>query len=506
MSEVAARRRLLLAAATLATMLYTIDTTIVNVALPHMQGTLQATQEQIAWVITAYIVTSAIATPLAGWLGTRYGLRRVLLVSVAGFTVVSMLCGIATGLAEMVVFRMVQGAFGAALVPLSNVALLEEFPRDQHGRVMALWGMGVLIGPVIGPTLGGYLTDSLNWRWAFYINLPVGLIACAGIMASLKRGHENASRPFDALGFALLSVALALFQLMLDRGQTKDWFESTEIVAEAFFCVVTLWMFVVHTLTKEHPFVEPRLFRDRNFLAGLGAMFALGLAIISPTVLLPTFLQELQGYTPAQAGMLIAIRGFSSFIAMMMAGRLVGKVDVRLIMSSGVLATAASLWLMSQYNLDSPWQQVAVGGFVQGFGTPLMFVPLSVAAYATLPGALRAEAGVMLTLLRNIGSAVGVSIVVAALTRSTGRNNAYLVEHFTRYDVERWQAVGALPGANQATAALAARIARQAAAIGYQNDFYLLLVLTLATLPIAWLMKVGGAPPPKASAADAGGH
>jgi DHA2 family multidrug resistance protein len=500
-------RTLLLFATMLATMLYTIDSTIVNVALPHMQGSLQATQEQISWVVTSYIVVSAITTPLAGWLGSRYGLRRVLLVSIAGFTVGSMLCGIATGLAEMVVFRMIQGAFGAALVPLSNVALLEQFPREQHGKVMGLWGMGVLVGPVIGPTLGGYLTDELNWRWAFYINLPVGIIAYVGMLASMRRGHANASRPFDALGFVLLSVALGLFQLMLDRGQSRDWFQSTEIVAEAFFCVVAFWMFLTHSATKRHPFVEPALFRDRNFLVSLVIMFAIGLAVISPTVLLPSFLQQLQGYSPSQAGELVAVRGFTSVFAMLAAGRLVGRVDVRALMSVGVLATAASLWMMAHFGVDSPSHQIAIAAMVQGLGAPFTFVPLSVAAYATLAPALRAEAGVMLTLLRNVGSSVGISMVIAMLARSTQVNAAYLTEHFTPYDVERWREAGVLPGANGGTAGLLHEIGTQAASIAYSNDFFLLALVSFLTLPLAWSMRTSRrVAAPTESAIDAAGH
>jgi DHA2 family multidrug resistance protein len=360
---------------------------------------------------------------------------------------------------------------------------------------------------VIGPTLGGYLTDELNWRWAFYINLPVGLIAYAGILASMRRGHENSSRPFDALGFVLLSAALALFQLMLDRGQTRDWFESTEIVAEAFFAAIFFWMFLVHTLTKEHPFVDPRLFRDRNFAVGLVIMFAIGLSVISPTILLPSFLQHLQGYSPSQAGELIAVRGLTSVFAMLLAGRLMGRVDVRVLMSIGVGATALSLWMMGKFTLDSPPAQIALAAVVQGIGSPFTFVPLSVAAYATLPGSSRAEAGVMLTLLRNIGSSVGISMVIALLARSTATNAAYLTENFTRYDPQRWAAAGAGSGSEQGIAGLLGEIGRQAGAIAYSNDFILLAVLALATLPLAWTMRVRKAAPlDPAVATDAGGH
>jgi DHA2 family multidrug resistance protein len=483
-------RWLLTASTVLATLLYTVDSTIVNVALPHMQGSLQATQDQIAWVVTSYLVMSAISTPLAGWLGARYGLRRVLLVSVAGFTAGSMLCGIAENLTEMVGFRVIQGTFGAALVPLSQIALLQEFPRRLHGRVTALWGMGVLVGPIIGPTLGGWLTDELSWRWAFYINAPIGFVAGLGILASMARDHVDQSRPFDRLGFVLLSLSIALFQLMLDRGQTLDWFESTEILAEGFFAGVTLFMFTAHILTTNHPFVDPQLFRDRNFTASLGLMLATALSIMSPAILLPTFLQTLQGYSPTQSGELLAVRGAASIVAMLLAGRLVGRIDMRLTMAIGIVAAAASLWLMGGFTLDTPALRVAVAGVVQGFGSPFTFVPLSVVAYATLRPAQRAEAGALLTLVRNIFSSVGISLTVAALARSTQMNSSYLAEHFTAYSAERWRAIGSMPGPNAATAEILTQINRQAAAIGYANVFHWLAALTLATLPLLLLLKV----------------
>jgi DHA2 family multidrug resistance protein len=483
-------------ATVLCTLLYTIDSTIVNVALPHMQGSLQATQDQIAWVITSYIVVSAIATPLAGWLGSRFGLRRVLTISVIGFTVGSVACGFATDLGEMVAFRVVQGLFGAALVPLAQVALMHEYPPEQHGRVMALWTMGVLVGPIIGPTLGGYLTDTLSWRWAFFINVPIGILAYFGLLESLSPDHDDQSRPFDWTGFVLLSLTLALFQLMMDRGQTLDWFASTEIVAEGFFAAILCFMFFVHTATTRHAFVDPNLFKDRNFLVAVALMFIIGLSILSPAVLLPSFLQSLQGYTPTQAGTLQAVRGASSIVAVMIAGRLVGRIDPRYLVAAGVMFSATSLLLFAGFSLDTSRSQVILTGIVQGFGTPLVFVPLSVIAYSTLQGAQRAEAGAILTLVRNIGSTIGISAAVAILARSTQTNASYLGEHFSVYDVQRWQATGVVPGANLGTAQLMGEIERQAAAIAYNNDFYLMAIATILVLPLVWFLK-----PPRRQAA-----
>jgi DHA2 family multidrug resistance protein len=492
------RRMMLIGATMLATILYTVDSTIVNVALPHMQGSLQATQDQIAWVVTSYIVMSAIATPLSGWLGARFGLRRVMSISVIGFTVGSVACGLATNLGEAVLFRLLQGFFGAALVPLSQVALLQEYPRERHGQVMALWALGVMVGPILGPTLGGYLTDTLSWRWAFFINVPIGIVAYLGIMESMRDGIADRSRPFDWSGFLLLSFALGLFQLMLDRGHTLDWFSSTEIVAEAFFGAICLYMFVVHALTSRHPFIDPHLFRDRNFAIALALMFVIGLSLLSPVVLLPSFLQSLQGYSPTQAGVLQAMRGVASVIAVFMAGRMVGRLDSRLIISLGILAGVAALAMFGGFTLDTPRRHVMLTSFVLGFCSPLVFVPLSVVAYATLRSEQRTEASAILTLARNIGSSIGISIAVSMLARSTQVNRSLLAEHFSAYDVQRWTALGIEPGPNAGTAHLLGEIGRQAAAIGYANDYHLLALATVVVLPLVWLMKVQVAARPSA--------
>ena len=497
-------RLLLGLAATLATVLYAVDSTIVNVALPNIQGTLQATPDQAGWVVTSYIVVSAIMTPLAGWLGVRFGLRTVLGLSILGFTAGSMLCGLAVTLTQMVFFRMVQGAFGAALVPLSQVALLREFPRESHGRVMALWGMGVMVGPVIGPTLGGWLTDQVSWRWAFYINLPLGIVAWLALMASLPKGGGDAKRPFDALGFVLLSLAVGCLQLMLDRGESQDWFASTEIMLEAFLCVVSFYMFLVHSLTGRQPFVDIHLFKDRNFTVSMFMMFIVGVAVISPAVLVPGFLEQVKGYTPTQAGWLMAARGASSVLAMMVGARMSTRFGPRPTMTVGIVLAALSLALMGQFGVDTQKDRFLLASWLQGLGTPLTFMPLSLVAYATLPDKARTEAGVLLTLLRNIGASVGISVVIAWLARSAQTNVAYLVEHFTIYDVRRWLAVGALPGSNAATLGLLGEIRRQSLAIAYANDFMRLAAATIVTLPMVWLLRSPGHARPVSAPASAG--
>jgi MFS transporter, DHA2 family, multidrug resistance protein len=500
----APRMRWLLAAATVfATMLYAIDSTIVNVALPHMQGSLQATQDQAAWIVTAYIVVSAIATPLAGWFGARFSLRRILLISIAGFTAGSVLCGIANGLTEMVLFRMLQGAFGAALVPLSQVTLLQEFPKESHGRVMALWGVGVMVGPIIGPTLGGWLTDALSWRWAFYINLPVGVLAWLALMVSMPKGKTEAHRPFDVKGFVFLSLAVGLFQLMLDRGETNDWFSSPEIVAEGFFSAVALYMFVVHSFTSRHPFVDIHLFKDRNFTIAILIQLGIGAFVLSPSVLLPSFLQQLQGYTPAQAGVLMAARGVSSIVAMFLSGRLATTVDPRGTLLAGIGIVAASLWMMAGFSIDTPARDFLLVGLLQGFGIPLAFMPITFVAFATLPDSSRTEAGVLLTLVRNIGGSAGISVAIALLSRSAQVNQSYLSELFTPYSSARWQALGSAPGANAATGGLLGEIGRQALAIAYSNDFHLLAGATLLSVPCVLLLKRAQRPAARAAKREA---
>jgi DHA2 family multidrug resistance protein len=482
-------RGLLVVSSMLATLLYTVDTTIANIALPHMQGSLQASQDQIAWVLTSYIVVSAIATPLAGFLGARQGLRRVLAVSVAGFTITSALCGFATTLDEMVLFRAIQGVMGAALVPLPQVAMLNAYPREHHGRATALWGMGVVVGPIIGPTLGGYLTEYLNWRWVFFVNVPVGIVAFLGILASLPRDRGDHTRSFDGLGFALLGLAIGMFQLMLDRGHSQDWFSSPEIVTEALLAAVSFYMFVVHSNTTKNPFFDPRLLKDRNLAISVSMMLFIGLAILAPAVLLPPFLQELQGYPVLDAGWIMAARGVSSFAAMAIAGKLTGRIDPRILMTAGLVALGVSMNMMAHFSLDTPWQSVVAANLLMGLGMPPIFVPMSVVAYETLPSSLRAEAGALLTLVRNIGSSIGVSAAVALLAGYIQMNQSYLVQHLTAFDRVRWGMIHHVAGANSAAVALG-EIDRQAAAISYSNDFHIMAMTVFLAIPLALMIRV----------------
>ena len=334
----------------LATIMQILDTTIANVALPSMQGSLNAAQDTITWVLTSYIVAAAIATPLTGWLSDQIGRKRLFLICIAGFTVASMLCGIATSLEEMVLFRVAQGAFGAALVPLSQAVLLDINPRERHGQAMAIWGAGLMVGPIAGPTLGGWLTDTFNWRWAFYVNLPVGIVALLGVLIFLPETKLRARR-FDLVGFALLSLAVGALQMMLDRGEQLDWFSSTEILLETGLdASPALWMFVVHIVTAKEPFIELAMLKDRNFAIGLIFIFTIGIILLATMALLPPMLQNILGYPVITSGLVLAPRGVGTMISMILVGRLVQKVDARLLILAGLLLTAYSLWEMTGFS------------------------------------------------------------------------------------------------------------------------------------------------------------
>ena len=342
-------RTLITICAMAATLMQALDSTIANVALPYMQGSLSASSDQITWVLTSYITAAAIMTAPVGWLSARFGQKTLFLVSLVGFTATSMLCGIAGSLGEMVMFRLLQGLFGAALVPLSQATMLEIYPPEQRGSAMAIWGMGVMIGPILGPTLGGYLTEYYNWRFVFYVNLPFGVLATVGLAAFLPRTAPRSGMRFDWTGFALFAIGIAGLQLMLDRGETQDWFGSTEVIIEATMAGLGLYLFVVHLLTSSQPFINPRIFKDRNLTVSLVVIFAVGLVLLAVSALLAPWLQDLGNYQVDAAGLAMAPRGFGTVAAMMIAGRLANRVDGRLLMGIGVAILAWSLWDMTTW-------------------------------------------------------------------------------------------------------------------------------------------------------------
>jgi MFS transporter, DHA2 family, multidrug resistance protein len=483
----------------LATIMQALDSTIANVALPHMQGSLSAASDTITWVLTSYIIAAAIMTPMAGWLSGRFGRKRVFLVAVAGFTVASMLCGTAESLAQMVIWRLLQGVFGAALVPLSQAVLLDINPREKHGSAMAIWGAGIMIGPILGPVLGGWLTDEYNWRWVFYINLPVGILAFCGIMAFVPRTGRDADRPFDFFGFAMLSLGIGALQMMLDRGELKDWFGSTEIIIEGALAAAGLYVFLAHSLTAKHPFLHPSLFKDRNFVAGLVLIFIVGIILLATLALLPPMLQNLMDYPVITTGLVTAPRGIGTLIAMITVGRLVNRTDNRLLMLLGLVLTAYSLYMMTGYSLQMDEGPIIWAGVVQGFGLGFIFVPLSTVTFATLPSEFRTEAAGIYSLLRNVGSSLGISVVQTLLTQNTQVNHAALAERVTPFNpllqfpqIERFWNIHTAAG----LATLNQEVTRQAAMIAYIDDFKLMMIVTLAAIPLLLLVRK----PPRQSA------
>ncbi|MEO6687484.1 MAG: DHA2 family efflux MFS transporter permease subunit, partial [Dokdonella sp.] len=387
-----ANRGLLVISVMLATLMQALDTTIANVALPNMQGTLSATQDQISWVLTSYIVAAAIATPATGWLASIMGRRRLLLIAIAGFTIASILCGIATGIGEMVACRLLQGLFGASLVPLSQSTLLDVYPREKHGAAMAMWGMGVMIGPILGPPLGGWLTEVYSWHWVFLINVPIGALALFGVAASLPTDETHSSR-FDWRGFSFLAIGIGALQLFLDRGEQQDWFGSVEIQIEAALAFLGFYLYFVHWKLSEKPFLNLGLFADRNFFASTIFIFVLGVVLFATMALLPPFLQGLMNYPVITTGLLLAPRGIGTLIAMMLVGRLMARgADARVLAGIGMLLTAYSLWQMMHFNLEVPQHMIVATGVVQGLGLGLVFVPISTVAYSTLPTSARTEA------------------------------------------------------------------------------------------------------------------
>jgi MFS transporter, DHA2 family, multidrug resistance protein len=492
-----ARRTLITVSVMLASIMSALDTTIANVALPRIQGSVSATQDQITWVLTSYIVAAAIMTPLSGWLAGQIGRKQVFLYSVAGFTVASMLCGVAQSLPQIVLARLIQGLCGAALIPLSQAVLLDINPPARHARAMAVWVMGATLGPIIGPALGGWLTEDYNWRWVFYINVPFGILAFLGMMSFLPEGTIRKSR-FDFFGFTALSVAIASLQVMLDRGQLKDWFSSTEIWVEAAVAAVAFYWFVIHMLTTtERRFVSPALFRDRNFVTGNVVIFVVGAVLYATLALLPPLLQDLLNYPVVTTGLVTAPRGAGTLAAMFIVGRLMGKINVRLIIATGFALSAASSWQMTGFDMQMDSAMVVWSGILQGLGTGFVYVPLAAAAFATLTPALRDEGTAIFSLTRNLGSSIGISVVNTLLTRNTQIMHATLGEHVSRYSsVLRAQMADGAPSL-RALAGLNAAVTEQAAMIAYNNDFRLMMMLSLAAIPLVFLLRkaTGSAPP-----------
>ncbi|MGA9572925.1 MAG: DHA2 family efflux MFS transporter permease subunit [Lysobacterales bacterium] len=482
-------RTLLVVAIMLATLMQVIDTTIANVALPNMQGSLSASQEQIAWVLTSYLVAAAVATPTTGWLATVFGRKRLLLIAIGGFTVASVLCATATTVSEIVIYRILQGLFGASLIPMSQSTLLDAYPREKHGSAMAMWGVGLMVGPILGPPLGGWLTEHLSWHWVFLINIPIGILAFLGVAAAVPAG-EHQQRRFDMFGFVLVAIGIGALQMMLDRGQHNDWFGSMETWIEAVLTGLGLYLYWVHWRVKKHPFVNLGLLRDRNFAAANIFIFAVGIVLFATLALLPPYLGTLMNYPVVDIGLLLMPRGVGTLLSMMMVGVLLGRgTDPRLPILGGLILTVWSLYLMAHFTADMPSGPLVWSGVIQGLGLGFVFVPISTIAYSTLAPGERTEAAAMFSLTRNIGASVGISIVMTLLVRSTQINHAELVSRVTPFGNATFTSSAWNLHSTGGLVALNAEVSRQAAAIGYVNDFWFMMWMVLAVLPLLLLFK-----------------
>lgn len=482
----------------LATIMQTLDMTIANVALPHMQGSIAATQEQMSWVLTSYIIAIAVMMPLTGWLAARFGRKRVFLCCVFGFMVSSMLCGVAQSLEQIVVFRVLQGLSGAAVTPLSQAILLDINPPERHARAMTIWSMGISIAPIFGPALGALLTEQYTWRWVFFINVPVGLLCLLGVSTFLPETQRK-HRDFDFFGFITLSIAIFSLQLMLDRGPLNDWFESSQIVAAAVCGGLAFYLFSVHSASVREAFVDLHIFKDRNFFIGTVLIFVTGIPMFAPLALLPPMLQGLLGYPVLTAGLITAPRGIGMLVGTLMLGPMMRYFDTRLVIAMGFSISVLALSLMCGFFLQMHQNQIMWTGFLQGIGNGIAFVPLATLTFTTLAARYRTDASAAYNLMRNLGASMGIATVQATFIRSSQIMHARLAEHITPYD----RHLQGQPDLSSTAGLIAVdgRIAQQAAMLAYLNDFKLMLVLAVACIPLVLLFRKVDAPTPLAATA-----
>ncbi|MET0250899.1 MAG: DHA2 family efflux MFS transporter permease subunit [Novosphingobium sp.] len=487
----AVRHRGLLTLATMAAMIMQIlDATIANVALPHIQSSLGANSESINWILTSYIVSSAVMLPMLGWLTARFGQRKVFIASVVVFTAASALCGLAQNIGQLVLFRVLQGVGGSFIAPLAQTIMLDINRPEKRAKAMTIFSQGIMLGPIAGPVLGGYLTENFDWRWVFYVNVPIGIVATLVLLSAMPR-LETVPRRFDLFGWVLIAGGLAALQLMLDRGQSNDWFDSPEIVVWAALAIAGGWMFLVHMATGRDPLFPRELLHDRNLMLALGFLFLIGLVMLSVMALLPTLLQSLYGYPAIDAGLLLTPRGFGVLATMGIATALMKRIDVRFLIIAGLAITALSLHMMSGWGPEMPRDQIILSGFVQGLGLGMAFAPINIMALSTLPGRLRTDGASLLVLFRNVGSSVGIAVSSVLLARSVQINHAELSGNLTRtslpIDVDSVRRYGDLGDAGFTM--LDGLINRQAVMIGYINDFHLMSLACLVAIPAALFLR-----------------
>lgn len=489
-----ANRGMISAVVVLAVVMQALDTTIANVALPYIQGSVSASADQINWVLTSYIVAAAIMTPPTGFLAARFGRKRILNIAISGFVISSVLCGLAQTLNQIVLFRLLQGVAGAAMAPLAQSIMLDIYEPHERGRAMAMFGISVMVGPVLGPVIGGWLTDNISWRWVFYINVPIGLIALVGISLFVKETRTNSAERIDWLGFGSLSIAIGALQMMLDRGEQLDWFSSGEIQIETLISLAAFYIFLAHSFTHENPFIDMRVFRDRNFAMAFLFIFIIGVTYLASLALMTPFLQTLMGYPVLTAGLIMGPRGIGTMAAMMVIGRLIGKIDTRILLAIGFGITAWAMLIMTGWTPDVSEETIILVGVVQGAGLGFLFVPLTTAAFSNLAPELRGVGTGLYNLSRNIGSSAGISAVSALLQENIQTNHAEIGAYVSPFNaVLRSGRLGDFATAAGQTA-LDGLVGQQAAIIAYMDDFKLLGLLALFAIPLLVLLR-----PPQAT-------
>ncbi|MCC6719609.1 MAG: DHA2 family efflux MFS transporter permease subunit [Acetobacteraceae bacterium] len=510
-------RTLITLSVMLGNLMQSLDASIANVSLPYMQGSLSTTADEITWVLTSYVIAAAIMTAPVGWMAHRFGRRNLHVTCMAGFVLASMLCGMAANLEEMVCFRFLQGMFGAALVPLSQATMLDIYPFEKRPQVMAIFGMGVMVGPIIGPTLGGYLTEIFSWRAVFYVNVPFGIVAVTGLLMFLPRVLPRSDLRFDWIGFGVLATAVAAFQLMLDRGQGQDWFNSPEIIAEAVLAALGLYLFVVHMFTAKAPFLPPGLFRDRNFVCGVSMVFCTATVMLASSALMAPYLENLAGYPVEQAGLAMAPRGVGTIIGMQLASRIAGRVDHRKVMAFGLLVMGVSLYSMSYWTPDVDRATIMLTLLVQGSSIGFVFNPMTVMAFTTLPANLRSYSTSLQSLCRSLGQALGVSVTSVMFVRNIQVSHADIAAGITPFNrvLQGQDAIQSAwgPASRHGVMLLDQVVNHQAQIIAFNNDYRLLSLVVIPPLFLLLLMRAHvvraptpattPAPPPVAAPARA---
>jgi DHA2 family multidrug resistance protein len=497
----------------LATFMEILDTSVANVSLPHIAGTLSATPEEATWVLTSYLVSNAIVLPSAAWWGSLFGRKRFLLACVLLFTGASALCGAAPSLDLLILARVIQGMGGGALQPIAQSVLLESFPPHRRGVAMATYGMGVVVAPIIGPTLGGWITETYTWRWIFYINLPIGVLAFLMIEAFVEDPpYLRRARParIDYLGFGLMALGLAALQIVLDRGQEDDWLAAAWVRWATVLAIVALVGFVVRELTTEHPIVDLRILGNRNFAVGTALITLMGVVLYSTIAMLPLYLQLLMGYNALLSGLTMTPRGMGAFLANVVVGRLIGRVDTRIFIGLGLCLLATTGFMFSGLNLQIAMSSVVWPNFLNGVATAMVFVSLATTTMAMLPNEQMGNAAGIFNLMRNVGGSMGIAIVTTFLARGAQAHQATLVSHLTPYHpaYQHWLAVtqsglrpqvGALDAEQKALGLLYGTLGQQARLLAFMDIFRLVGYLTLLALPLVFLfhrLRHRSAPPP----------